>query len=216
MKRNVFFLFFGFSIVLADAQPKLLLPENGGKGIPAFEARSFVIIWDTVGSASYYEYVISDNPNCFKGCSGDTRNETTPSTSATEYAMQINKWYYWIVRVFYTNGDTSNWSGIWSFFTEPSADNEVPFILAFPNPARSNVNLRIQWTQEPDITTLSVDLFSLDGRIISRNQKIVLQKNIFQRDEIFPLPTTNLSPGIYLAVIREDNITKKVVKIAIL
>lgn len=110
-------IIFIFCLSSVHAQTHLE-PENGGDGLPGIVTGSFTIKWATVDSFSIYEYIMSDNPLCFTGCPGDTRQKKTISNSVTEFNLQEDVWYYWITRVYYLDGDTSYWSGISSFLAK--------------------------------------------------------------------------------------------------
>ena len=67
-----------------------LAPPNGGDGIPGPFDKSFSIHWAPYPNAQAYEYVMSDNPLCFAGCPGDTRQRVLADTFATEYNLQVD------------------------------------------------------------------------------------------------------------------------------
>ena len=79
-------LLLGIGLCAQTAQAQQhVSPRNGAKGVPGPFIHSFVIEWEAVPGAIGYEYVLSDNPLCFAGCPGDTRQERVTNTFAVEY-----------------------------------------------------------------------------------------------------------------------------------
>ncbi len=182
-----------------------LEPVNGENGIPGPISGSFIIKWASVDSAIYYEYIVSDNPLCFEGCPGDTRQKTTPDTTATEYNLQEGKMYYWITRVYYLNGDTSYWSAIPSSFlakTPPEANpDEIVNIL--PNPcAKENITFKIDWYVNPKAREINISIYSVFGFKISE-YNIEKENTRYQEHK---LNVTSFTKGAYVAlIILDDN-----------
>jgi len=194
-----------------------LEPVNGADGSPGSITGSFTIKWASVDSVSNYEYIVSDNPLCFNGCPGDTRQRFSGDTTATEYNMQEGKWYYWITRIYYLNGDTSYWSGISSFLakTPPQPDPDE-IIKVSPNPCpNKEVVLKIDWATNPDAREITVIIHSLLG---FRLAEVVVEKS-GNRYQDYPLSLPSNAKGTYIAVfIVGDNpnnpnnrITKKII-----
>jgi len=194
-----------------------LEPPNGGDGIPGSIARSFVIKWAPVDSAVQYEYIVSDNPLCFSGCAGDTRQKKSSDTTGTEYNMQEGKWYYWITRVYYLNGDTSYWSDISSFLAKTPPQPEPDEIIKIsPNPSpNKEVVLKIDWATNPDANEITASIYSLMG--IKLKEETIEKAGGRYQD--YPISFPSLNKGAYIIVFVVDNnpnnpnnkITKKLI-----
>ncbi len=193
----IFFYFICLSLSFAQTH---LEPPDGGNGIPG-PVGSFVIKWSSVDSASAYEYVRSDNPNCFAGCSGDTRQDTVNDTTAILYNLRENTWYYWITRIYYTNGNTSNWSAISSFLAKtPEAVRIVKIAL---NPlSDKTIIVNIDWLVNPDAKKISFELYSISGHKIVTKQFI--EKNNASRYQSYDLSFNTIPKGLYIAVFIVD------------
>ena len=195
-----------------------LEPANGGDGIPGSITSSFVIKWASVDSAVKYEYIVSDNPLCFSGCPGDTRQRFSGTdTTATEYNMQEGKWYYWITRVYYQNGDTSYWSGISSFLAKTPPQPEPDEIIKIsPNPCpNKEVVLKIDWATNPSANEITASIYSLMG--IKLKEETIEKAGGRYQDYLVSFPSLN--KGTYIVVfVVDDNpnnpnnkITKKLI-----
>jgi hypothetical protein len=194
-----------------------LEPANGANGIPGPITNSFIIKWASFDSILYYEYIMSDNPLCFEGCPGDTRQNTTPDTTTTEYNLQEGKIYYWITRMHYVNGDTSFWSVIPSSFIANWTEEEKDEIIKIsPNPClNKKVVLKVDWGVNPDAKEITISLYSVLG--IKKRESVIEKNNTRYQDYEFSVPT--LAQGTYFAVfILDDNpnnpnnrITKKII-----
>jgi hypothetical protein len=174
-----------------------LEPANGGDGLPGPITSSFIIKWASVDSASNYEYIMSDNPLCFAGCPGDTRQRSTGDTTATEYNLQEGKWYYWITRIYYLNGDTSYWTNISSFLAKTPPQLEPDEIVKVsPNPGLNKiVVLKIDWATIPGAREITVVIQSLLGFQIA--EVVVEKSGIRYQDYSLNLPSN--ARGTYIA-----------------
>jgi hypothetical protein len=179
-----------------------LSPKNGSLGIPGPFIGSFEIKWASVEGAISYEYVLSDNPLCFAGCPGDTRQEIVPDTSAFEFNLQEDKWYYWITRIIFSNNTFSPWVGISSFFAKtPEGKGEL--VQINPNPVTDGqINLSVDWALNPGANQFQVYLLNSLGVII-RNKIFAKSQGI--RNEDFTIDVTKLSPGIWTIIINVDD-----------
>lgn len=194
--------------------PQQVSPLNGSPGNPGAVSNSFIIKWDTVPNAAYYEWVISDNHLCFKGCAGDTRQQTTLNTSAISYNFPPNKWYYWIVRAILNNGDTTASSPISSFRTESSGADDLPYITISLDATNDKVGIGIEWAIQPDVKELTYDVVSEAGQKIITDGTITLKKDPAIRQEWFPISVALLQAGTYYFVFTTEfkkQIVKKVV-----
>lgn len=206
---SILFSFLSFS----QSPPQQLSPANGSNGVSGAVSNSFIIKWDTVSNAAYYQYVISNNHLCFNGCAGDTREGTTTNTSAILYNFPPNTWYYWIVRAVLTTGDTTASSGIWSFKTENSGE-ESSYISINQDPGSDKITVGIEWVVDPSVRELNYDIINEKGQQILMEQNIKLTKDPAIRQEWFPISSVAFQSGTYYFIFRTDfkkEIIKKVI-----
>lgn len=179
-----------------------LAPQSGSDGIPGSVANSFVIKWAAEAGAVDYEYVMSNNRLCFETCPGDTRQQKTGGdTTAIEYDLINDRWYYWITRVIYENGEVSDWSPISNFFTQTPEDQEKIATIA-PNPIpNKTLHLNIDWAVNINARSLNVQILNLNGQFIGEAFQIEKQLERFQR---FSVPLAFVPAGTYLLQIAVD------------
>lgn len=143
-------------------------PEHGGDAVPGTVQNSYLIGWGRIDGVVGYEYVVSDNPLCFVGCSGDTRQGFAADTVALEFNMEPNKWYYWITRIIMQEGDTSEWSLISSFFTKVPED-APKLISVAPNPViGQEIKLNIDWARDPESNEIDMKIYDINGYLLRR------------------------------------------------
>lgn len=181
-----------------SAQPHIY-PKNGEDGLPGTESNSFLIGWQTIPNAIGYQYVMSDNPRCFVGCSGDTRFQTVTDTFAVEFNLQQDHWYYWITRIIYVNGDTSLWSTISSFVTTGIEDS--PQMITPTNPtAHEGLTLHIDWGLDPNAVELNYRLININGYEMIADSYSKPHPDL--RFDRFSIPTPALPGGYYVLEVR--------------
>lgn len=203
-------IFFLLVVISADAftQPIQYLPKNGEDGYHGSTPRSFIIQWDSLPGAAYYEYVITDNSLCFFGCSGDTRMDKVPATYAVEKNFVLDKWYYWIVRAYMKNGDTSFFSPIHSFYTRPRPEDSRMYFTLYPNlVSNGTMDLTAVWNIDPDITKFQYKVYNLYGDVLITSSEYTIRKSELEETERFPILLYSLSAGIYFIEI-STNISK--------
>jgi Secretion system C-terminal sorting domain len=195
-----------------------LEPVNGANGIPGPVTSSFIIKWASFDSILYYEYIVSDNPLCFEGCPGDTRQNITPDTVATEYNFQEGKMYYWVTRMHYLNGDTSYWSTVPSSFLAktPPESNPDEIVTILPNPCvKENITFKIDWYVNPKAREMNISVYSVFGvKIYESNAK--KEGNRYQE---LKLDVSAFTKGSYITIFTLDDnpnnpnnrITKKII-----
>lgn len=186
------FLFMSFSSAYAQLNR---FPDNGSEALPSAIPNSFLVGWSPYEGAAFYEYVISDNAQCFIGCSGDTRLAKLVDTVAVEYNMQPEKWYYWILRIHYANGDTSEFSSIYSFFTEQPED-QARLLTAASNPIiGSNAKFIIDWAQNEDAIEVEINIYDQNGN--HRKAESYRRGLTALRFEEVLVPISDLPAGYY-------------------
>ncbi|MEM9984071.1 MAG: hypothetical protein AAF804_03160 [Bacteroidota bacterium] len=173
-------------------------PTNGEEGIPGTIPNSYVISWRTLPEATGYEYVLSDNPLCFEGCAGDTRQAYVRDTLAIEFNLAPQRRYYWIIRTYLKDGDTTEWSLIYSFSTSQT-DFERRMIQPAPSLVEDGVlRFRLDWAQNPRANTLDLTLISPGGQLLLSRRIQHAETLIRYQDLSWPLP--QLGPGTYLVI----------------
>jgi hypothetical protein len=180
-------------------------PDNDSAGIAGTVPNSYVIAWRAFDHAVGYEYVLSDNPLCFTGCAGDTREAFVRDTVAIAYDLQINHRYYWILRRHLANGDTSLWSLIYSF-TTGETDFNRQMIVPAPNPiAERQIRLRLDWAQNPRANRVTLTLLSPSGQQL--REETFQAGRAYIRYDMIEWPAADLAPGRYL--LRADIIERE-------
>jgi hypothetical protein len=105
--------------------------------------------------------------------------------------------YDFYVRTVCENGN-SHWEGPFEFITQPVGIQEIddtqPY-LVYPNPANQEINIRMN---EPKLVDFKVEIFTCDG------QKVYT--GIKHSDGLLNIRLTNITPGIYLLRICQENI----------
>ncbi|MEM6342841.1 MAG: hypothetical protein AAF927_03140 [Bacteroidota bacterium] len=187
-------LFLSLSFQTASAQLNRF-PANGEDGVPSAVPNSFLIGWSPFEGAAFYEYVLTDNAQCFIGCSGDTRLEAGADTVAVEYNLQPNRWYYWIVRIYFTNGDTSEFSSIYSFFTEQPEDQNRLLTVASNPIVGGNAKLLIDWAQNEDAFEAQINIYDQNGN--RRKNEVIRRGLTALRFEEVIVPIPDLPAGYY-------------------
>ncbi|MEL6673810.1 MAG: hypothetical protein AAFR61_16510 [Bacteroidota bacterium] len=173
-----------------------LFPENGGDGIPGAAPHSYVIGWGRIQEAFAYEYVVSDNPFCFAGCAGDTRQFTVFDTAAVEYNLVPETWYYWITRAYLDNGDTTHWSLISSFLTAKPSDGSR-LLKVGQNPVLDGqIRVIVDWSIDPEAPDIRLRLINMQGVTLTTHTH--RRGGSLLRFEEVSLPTPPLISGTYL------------------
>ncbi len=197
MRLLVIFGIVGIFLVPSGAvcAQRHLHPPHGGKGAPGPFPHSFMIEWEDVPGAVKYEYVLSDNPQCFSGCPGDTRQGVVTSTSAFEYNLQEDTWYYWITRVYFSETDVSVWTNISSFLAaSPEISTHIADVA--PNPAVGEIAIHVDWGVNPAARFVRFSLYDLLGRQVAGPLRLEKSNPRF---EVFRVPMDALPAGAYVA-----------------
>ncbi|MEZ4774033.1 MAG: T9SS type A sorting domain-containing protein [Bacteroidia bacterium] len=177
-------------------------PDHGGKGVPGAFPYSFVFGWGGVEGVLSYQYVISDNPLCFSGCSGDTREGFTPDTFLVAYNMEPDRWYYWITRMIMVDGDTSEWSLISSFLTE-TPENSARMVSMGGNPVSGRqIPLRFNWALNPEAARVTYKIYNLSGTLLESG---TFSRSVGFRLEEKIIPVPYFTPGLYILEVEVGN-----------
>jgi len=179
-----------------------LAPPNGGDGIPGPLDKSFSIHWAPYPNAIAYEYVMSDNPLCFAGCPGDTRQKIVSDTTALEYNLQVDVWYYWILRVIKSEGDTTNWANISSFLALEQKSRGKSFFQLGPNPTAENkLNITINWENNLEAQFVDIQLFDPKGTAIYASR---LNKEGYFKFNEYEIDLRSSQSGLLILVAQVD------------
>lgn len=179
-----------------------LQPPNHGEGLQGLEPDSYVVSWLGAEDAYGYEYVITDNEECFYGCGGDTRQGVAFDTFAIEYNLTPNRDYYWITRVVFNNGEATDWSFPSHFKTiKPESG---PFAILMPNPVKDMLRLQLDWSVEPNVRSLDISLYDGSGRPVGKGYQIARPAGVL-RYTTWEEPLQGVPPGLYVLSITRDN-----------
>lgn len=173
-------------------------PANGASSISLLPS----IKWNMINGAAEYEARWSNEDESLM----DTAFVNTNSFlmfKPLEYAEN----YFWKVRAI-NNGDTTNWSDTWQFYTgptgitNPSSNNNISI---YPNPVNNQLTLEINSIKATEINVLIIDLM---GKTAMEQTFIFDQgicKNVMQLDQ--------LNEGIYLIKLQsgDDTYTEKLI-----
>ncbi len=204
-RRLLLFVAFIIYTFLSFAQcPLQRLPENGANGYNGSTPRSFIIQWDSLEGAVKYEYVVTDNNLCFRGCLGDTRTALTPDLFSKQINLALDKWYYWVVRAIMKNGDTTYYSPIHSFYTAPRPEDKQSYFSLGPIPAKDFMDVTITWPIDPDITLFNYILFNFHGETIKKSGDIYLTKSETEQTEVHRVDFNGFALGLYFIEIKTN------------
>jgi hypothetical protein len=178
----------------------LKFPEKGAVGL----ASDVLLDWKAVGGVDFYEYQLDVNPDFTSAnlISG-TRNyiDETPENVDTEFealGLNLATTYYWRVRNS-ANGALSDWSETWYFDVSETGvgldeDQLRDEIKLFPNPAKEMAAISSSSVIE------SIQLIDYSGRKVLALENIV--SNYCQ------IALSDISPGVYLVMIKSENGTQ--------
>ncbi|RLF56574.1 MAG: hypothetical protein DRN27_09455 [Thermoplasmata archaeon] len=174
-------------------------PSDGASSVALLPTLS----WEAINGADEYEVRWSNEDNSYL----DTAFVNTTSFlmfKPLEYAED----YFWKVRAI-KNGDTTDWSDTWQFYTGPTSIGDISFndhnISIFPNPTNGQLTIEIN---SFETTQIDVSIIDLMGKVAKEQSFTIdqgLSKNLMQLDE--------LNKGIYLIKLQSGNdvYTKKLI-----
>ena len=174
-----------------------LAPLRGDNGIPGTIPGSYIIKWAAVPGAVAYEYVLTNNELCFANCPGDTRQSLVTATEAVEFDLQDSTFYFWITRVVFGTGDTSDWT-LPSYFLATAPDLSRPLAVSVPKEDRSqSLEIRLDWSSLAEAERVDLEVFTLNGKRIYRHPTSLRRQGVSQRFARYSLPFAPASPGFY-------------------
>lgn len=182
---------------------KHISPPSGADGVPGRVPGSFAIEWEAVEGAIAYEFVLTDNSDCFAGCAGDTRQARTTDTRTIQLGLEEGLFYYWITRVFMANGDSTGWSPISNF---RAVTVEIGEVFRLASPVVEQTVLWVDWQAITDVPQIQLRMVDLSGRQVkpvplSPIWEGLRPRNGFERFSRYEIPLTGLGPGVYVFVI---------------
>lgn len=198
MKKAAFYLLTLLFIPLAPLDLSAQVhayPEDGARGIPGQEDRSYVFGWKAVEGASAYEYILTDNPFCFSNFGCPIQTGTTGDTFAIGRELTEDWSYYWITRVIYANGDSSAWSNPSEFIAQDPP--QLPLLSTVPNPNFNNeIRVRLNWAASSDLDRVAISVFDSQGKMVLPPQTFLIQNSPFQMQSLL-LNKKKLPLGMY-------------------
>lgn len=174
-------------------------PSDGASSIPLLPTLS----WEPIDGADEYEARWSNEDNTYMDTAFVNTN-TFLMFKPLEYAED----YFWKVRAI-NNGDTTDWSATWQFYTGPTSIGNISFneqnISIYPNPSNGKLTIEVNAF---NATKIEVSIVDLMGKVAMQYSIAVeqgLSKNLIQLDE--------LNKGIYLIKLQSGNdvYTKKLI-----
>jgi len=169
----------------------LVSPNNGDttNTLPMFE-------WEAqTGTDGYVvEYDLSES---FENAEPEIVDAPSASYNVV-YPLEKGETYYWRVKAFH-DGDTTGWSDVRHFITEPEqgiedylTDNTVS---VFPNPASNELNVSIQ---SPERMNVTIKILNLLGK------EVVNTNFTFNQENVKTIDITNLNNGVYILQLESE------------
>lgn len=184
-----------------DDVPYLKYPGNGA---PAMND-NVKLDWQAVPGSSSYDYEL-DTEESFDSSNKQSGTKTALGDSSddedTQFAtsgLEHGTTYYWRVNSL-KNGNTSNWSEVWSFTVAEDGlgiqeKTNNPIMLVYPNPTDNRLNIEL--THEMNVQKIRI--MTMDGKTMVNQNAVtgVVSK--------FSIDVQNLPSGIYLMGVDSDN-----------
>ncbi len=172
--------------------PILTYPADGATSVPT----KFTVKWQKVNGAESYHLQISDSEQFPSlGLPIDQQNIPTNSYTVNSSLIKENTQYWYRVRAF-ANGNFSDWSDVYSFWTWLMSDvgeitNDHLDIRITPNPSSGVIKIISDKNTEYDIK-----IFNINGEIVA--DLVNIKSNHM-------IDVSKLSEGTYLIIISEQN-----------
>lgn len=178
-------------------------PENGGYVNDIFP----LLTWSEVTGITGFQLMYDKDQNFSDPYTAMIDGDKT--SYKVIYSLEMDATYYWKMRA-YENGDTTNWSDVWSFTIgeAPQGINDLlsdKTVNIYPNPAISNLNIEVN-SLKPG--TVEVSILNLLGQAVARQEFDLIQgKNKNQ------INVKGLENGLYIIRLKSDDATfmKKIV-----
>jgi len=168
--------------------PILVYPGNNATSVPT----NAKIQWQAVDKAESYHLQISDTKNFpTYGLPVDQQNIPVNYYTVPHNQLKENTQYWYRVRA-YADGNFSDWSEVYSFWTWifSNVDNEIDLtnsISIVPNPSNGKFKITTSLFDNAD-----VKLFNLSGELLLSYNNTIINKQF---------DISNLPSGVYIAII---------------
>jgi len=132
---------------------------------------SYIISWPKQEGVKQYDYIVTDNSLCFRGCAGDTKEGIVNDTSLLVAPNYPGRNYFWRISPVKSETDTNRyWSEIKVFNTLSSSDSKpTDWITISPNPSSSNLlKLTLDWLVVQNEATYDCLIYDSKGNVVSR------------------------------------------------
>ena len=162
---------------------------------------SYKLSWAKQSNVIGYEYIVTDNPLCFAGCIGDTKQAITEDTSIIIFPNNENIPYFWKIRPVYSENDTlKEWLRINTFSTTyPKEISTNASITIYPNPAvHEKLFLKIDWSLLENTQLLPLTIYTLLGVPIYANNTLVSRNNTLTKFTEYEIDIRTLPPQNYI------------------
>jgi len=170
---------------------------------------SYILSWTPIDSITEYEFVVTDNSNCYAGCSGDTRSELISKNEVLIFPTYKNKTYYWRIRpVLSTYDTTQNWSSISSFETDYKIEyEEIDFISIYPNPSiHKNSSLKIDLSDVNQNASIHYSIHDLKGNRIDQLSATIERKELDEKKYyVKQIDLSSIPSGSYMLKVECTN-----------
>jgi hypothetical protein len=174
------------------------VPANGANGVQGQYLRSFSLAWSRVPGAVKYEYLLTDNPNCFEGCAGDTRQKIARDTTSLEFDLEQDTYYYWILRFYYDETTSSEWQPIYSFLARYEQADAI--LRLYPNPVSDRIlHANVDWSVNPEFATFQAEVVDCFGK--TRFKSSTIAKTPGFKNDVFTLDISTLGSGLYTCAV---------------
>ncbi len=173
----------------------LVSPEDGGYVDDLFPTMT----WEEVTGVSGFELKYDSDENfsdpIVEMVEGDKHSHKVL------YAMEMDETYYWQIRA-YENGDTTEWSEVWSFIVGVDGINDIlseSNVSIYPNPASSDLFVKINSGNNEEVT---VSVLSLLGQVILSEEL-----NLGSGSNSKQIDLEGIENGLYIVRLQSGNAT---------
>ncbi|GAB4330952.1 MAG: hypothetical protein Kow00127_23030 [Bacteroidales bacterium] len=161
--------------------------------------------WEPITGVSGFQIMFADNDS-FE----NAMEFIAPGEDNSYKILNTLVWdqtYFWKLRAF-ENGDTTQWSEVWSFTVGVSGTEDIFFgrtLNVYPNPVQDQLHFRALAVLE-DMT--SIDLLNSAGQVVK-----TIKADLSQQSNTLTLNVSDLPAGIYLLRVNNQGVshTRKVI-----